>query len=117
MKLPINYALNFPSRTATNYESLKLWEVGKLHFEKPDTSTFRALPLAYEAIKIGGTMPTVYNMANEIAVEKFLKKEIKYLQIVDIIERSMERHNSSPLVSVEQILEVANWTRKFIEGD
>ncbi len=116
MKLPISYALNYPHRSSTDYKSLDLWELGSLHFEKPDTKTFRALPLAYEAIKAGGTMPTVYNMANEIAVAKFLRKEIKYLQIVDIIESCMMKHNNEAIKDTRQILEVASWTEKYIEG-
>ncbi len=115
MKLPISYALNYPSRELTPYESLNLAKLASLHFEEPDIKTFRGLALAYEAIKIGGTMPTVYNMANEIAVGKFLKKEIKYLEIIDTIERAMDKHSSEKVVDIEQILQVESWTRELLK--
>ncbi len=117
MKLPISYALSYPERAATNYEPLELWKLGSLSFEKPDIATFRGLGLAYESMKMGGSMPIVYNSANEIAVSKFLQKKIKYLQIVDIIERCMEAHKLCKPSGIDEIIEVESWVSSFIENE
>ena len=116
MKLPIQYALFYPERKENNLKSLNLFEIESLNFHKPDTSTFKCLDLAYKAISIGGTMPTVLNAANEIAVEKFLSKKIKFLDIGNYIETLMEQHSPFEVNSLEDILYVKKWTeKKFTE--
>ena len=92
MRLPIQHALTFPKRLTSPTKHLNFWELKDLSFEEPDTKTFRGLKLAYEAGKIGGTMPCVFNAANEVAVNAFLRGEIKFLQIYDVIENALESH-------------------------
>ncbi len=104
MKLPIQYALFYPDRKPLAGERLDFYRLGQMTFEKPDTDTFRALKLAVSAGRTGGTMPTVFNAANEMAVSLFLQKKISFLQITDIIETCMERHTPLPNPDVEEIL-------------
>ena len=93
-----------------------LFELGQLTFEKPDTDTFEGLKLAYRAAGQGGSMPTVFNAANEKAVSLFLDKKITYLQIPELIGSAMEKHRVIPEPSVEQILETEQQTYEYIEG-
>ena len=92
MKLPIQYALYYPERRYLPGERLDFWRLGKIDFEKPDMETFYGLKLAYEAGRRGGSLPTVFNAANELAVSMFLNHEIKYLEIMEIIEDCMKAH-------------------------
>ena len=92
MRLPIQYALTFPNRLPSPIKHLNFWEIKNLTFEEPDVKTFRGLQLAYDAAKIGGTMPCVLNAANEVAVNAFLNGQIKFLQIYDVIENAMQSH-------------------------
>ena len=94
MKLPIHYALCYPNRVQTDVKQLNLWDVGKLTFDKPDYDTFRCLELAIKAGRQGGTMPTVLNGANEVAVELFLKGKIKFNDIARIVENAMSHHKN-----------------------
>ena len=94
MKLPIHYALCYPKRVPSNVKPLNLWEVGNLTFAKPDYDTFRCLSLAIKAGREGGTMPTVLNGANEVAVELFLKGKIKFNDIARIVENAMNNHKN-----------------------
>lgn len=105
MKLPIQYALYYPKRRYLSGERVDFWSLGKLEFEKPDMDTFYGLKLAYEAGEKGGSLPTVFNAANELAVRQFLNREIKYLEIVEIIEDCMRAHQNIANPSVEQILD------------
>ncbi len=105
MKLPIQYALYYPERRELPGERIDFWSLGKLEFEKPDMDTFYGLKLAYEAGRKGGTLPTVFNAANELAVRLFLDREIKYLEIVEIIEDCMQAHHNIENPSLDQILE------------
>ena len=116
MKLPIQYALYYPERRFLPGKRLDFWEIGQLTFEKPDVETFYGLALAYEAGRAGGTLPTVFNAANELAVSKFLSREIKYLEIVEIIEDCMKAHKNIKNPSVEQILETEQATYERIES-
>lgn len=116
MKLPIQYALYYPERRFLPGERVDFWKIGKLDFEKPDTDTFYGLELAYEAGRRGGTLPTVFNAANELAVSQFLNREIKYLEIGEIIEDSMRAHKVIDNPSVEQILETESWTYERIKS-
>lgn len=104
MKLPIQYALFYPDRLPVDGKRVNFYELGQMTFEAPDMETFRGLKLAYEAATIGGSMPTVFNAANEKAVALFLDKKISFLQIPELIERSMEHHNVVANPSVEEIL-------------
>ena len=116
MKLPIQYALYYPRRRFLPGERLDFWKLGDIRFEKPDMETFRGLKLAYEAGREGGTMPVVFNAANELAVKKFLNREISYLTIEEMIEASMEAHQSIPDPTVEQILQAERETDELIES-
>jgi len=116
MKLPIQYALFYPERKENNMESLNLFKLNQHNFYKPDINTFKCLDLAYKAISIGGTMPTVLNVANEIAVDKFLKKEISFLDIGNKIQILMEQHSPFEINTIDDILYVKTWVeKKFTE--
>lgn len=104
MKLPIQYALFYPDRRPMDGKRVDFYELSSMTFEKPDTETFRGLAMAYEAIRVGGSMPTVYNAANEKAVSLFLNREIKFLEIYDLIQGAMEQHEVTANPSVEEIL-------------
>lgn len=90
MRLPIQYALGFPERLKSNYQRLNIFELGKMTFEKPDMERFRNLAFAYEAAKIKGNMPCILNAANEVVVAAFLKDQIGFLEMSDVIEKTMQ---------------------------
>ncbi len=104
MKLPIEYALFYPDRRPMDTPRLDLFKVASLTFERPDPETFEGLKLALEAGRIGGSMPTVFNAANELAVARFLDHRIGFLDIYEMIRRSMEQHKNIENPSVEEIL-------------
>ena len=116
MKLPIQYALYYPERRFLAGERLDFWSIGQITFEKPDMENFPGLALAYEAGRIGGTMPTVFNAANERAVAKFLNREISYLTITDMIEGAMKGHTVKENPSVDEILEAEASAYDYIES-
>ena len=116
MKLPIQYALYYPKRRYLPGERLDFYSIGKLDFEKPDMDTFYGLKLAYEAGRKGGSLPTVFNAANELAVSMFLKREAKYLEITEIIEDCMMVHKNIPEPTLEQILETEAETYERINS-
>ncbi|MCR5476137.1 MAG: 1-deoxy-D-xylulose-5-phosphate reductoisomerase [Lachnospiraceae bacterium] len=105
MKLPIQYALFYPDRRPMSGNTLDLFAVSALTFERPDTEVFRGLALALRAARTGGTMPTVFNAANEVAVARFLQGQIGFLEIYEEIERAMDAHRVKESPSVEEILE------------
>ena len=105
MRLPIQYALYYPERRYLPGDRLDFWKLSQITFEKPDLENFRGLALAYEAGRRGGSLPTVFNAANEYAVAKFLNREISYLEITDMIQKAMENHKVIDDPTVEQILE------------
>ena len=115
MCLPIQYALTYPRRVAGPSEPLRLDEIGRLHFEKPAPETFRALSLAYEVARAGGSAPVVFNAANEAAVEAFLAGQIRFVQIMELVECCLDEHKggSSP-VSLEELLEADAWARSHV---
>ncbi len=115
MKLPIQYALFYPDRRPMDTKRVDLFALGQLTFERPDTDTFRGLALAYEAAERGGTLPTVFNAANEMAVALFLQRKISFLQIPELIESSMAQHRVSENPSVEKILEAEAETHDYIK--
>lgn len=116
MKLPIQYALYYPERRFLPGERLDFWKLQEITFEKPDMETFRGLKLAFDAAAAGGSMPTVYNAANERAVAKFLDRKIAYLQIPEIIETCMGHHTVKENPSVEEILDTEQAVYEFIES-
>lgn len=115
MKLPIQYALFYPDRRPMDTERVDFFKLGQLTFEKPDTDTFRGLALAYQAARRGGTLPTVFNAANEMAVALFLQHKITFLQIPELIESSMENHSVTDDPAVEKILETETETYEYIK--
>src|SRR5699024_7010108 len=115
MRLPIQYALYYPDRRPLPGDRLDFWKMHELTFERPDTDTFRGLPLAMEAARAGGTMATVFNAANERAVAKFLKEEIRFLDIYEIIGETMARHRICPNPGLDEILETEQMTYEWIE--
>ncbi|TSA53680.1 MAG: 1-deoxy-D-xylulose-5-phosphate reductoisomerase [Planctomycetaceae bacterium] len=114
MCLPIQYALTYPARVAGIARALRLEEIGTLTFEKPNLETFRALSLGYEVARTGGTAPVVFNAANEAAVEEFLAGRIKFVNIIEIIENCLNRHNVKTTVSLEEVLEADAWARREV---
>lgn len=116
MRLPIQYALFYPNRKPLGGEWLDLFKLGAMHFEAPDPEVFRGLKLAYEAMEAGGSMPTVFNAANERAVAKFLNREISYLTITDMIEGAMKGHTVKENPSVDEILEAEASAYDYIES-
>jgi len=116
MKLPIQYALYYPERRDLPGERLDFWKLTEITFEKPDMENFLGLPLAYQAAKTGGSMPTVFNAANERAVSKFLHREIGFLNIYDIISDCMEHHKMIENPSVEEILQSEQEAYERIES-
>ncbi len=116
MKLPIQYALYYPERRFLPGERLDFGRLREITFEKPDMETFRGLKLAFDAAAAGGSMPTVYNAANERAVSKFLDRRIAYLEIPEMIQASMEAHRVKTAPTVEEILETEQAVYEFIES-
>jgi 1-deoxy-D-xylulose-5-phosphate reductoisomerase len=117
MRVPIQYALSYPNRLPRkNAKRLNLVEIGKLHFEEMDMKRFRALQLAYDAGRAGGTMTTVLNAANEAAVALFLEEHISFLEIEELIERAMNNHQVVSKPDLETILHVDAETRKAIRN-
>ena len=116
MKLPIQYALYYPDRRYLAGERLDFAKLGQITFEKPDMETFLGLPLALQASRTGGSMPTVFNAANERAVSKFLHREIGFTDIYQIIIESMEHHKVQQQPTIEEILDTEKATYEFIES-
>ncbi len=112
MKLPIQYALTYPERKVIQDNALDLAKIGTLTFEEPDKDTFRCLALAYEAGRIGHTMPCVLNGANEVAVSLFLQKKIGFLEIAELIERVMQAHSLVKTPSLDDIVLADKWARE-----
>ena len=116
MRLPIQYALYYPERRFLDGERLDFHKLKEITFEDPDMDTFLGLPMAIDAARKGGSMPTVFNAANELAVKKFLQEKIGFLDIYDIIEQSMDRHKVIADPTLEEILAVEDETYKWIES-
>lgn len=116
MRLPIQYALYYPERRELNTDRLDFYELSGITFEKPDMETFRGLKLAYEAADRGGNIPTAYNAANEVAVARFLDRQIRYLDIPDIIEYAMKEVDYIENPTVEEILSTQDYVTEIIKG-
>ncbi len=117
MRLAIHYALCYPKRVPSNVPPLDLTKIGSLTFEKPDTDTFNCLSLAIDAGKKGGTMPTVLNGADEVAVSLFLQGKIKFLQIAEIVEKAMTEHENTLNPTIDDIIETDREIRNKILKD
>lgn len=114
MRIPIQYALYYPSRPALSGDRLDLFKLKDLTFEAPDLDTFKGLALAMKAARAGGNIPTAFNAANERAVALFLNKKIKYLEIIDIIEACMENASFIENPSVDEILDTEQCAYDYI---
>ncbi|WP_314586185.1 1-deoxy-D-xylulose-5-phosphate reductoisomerase [Paenibacillus terrigena] len=113
MRVPIQYALTYPERIASPAASLDLARIGKLHFREMDYVRYPCLRMAFECGKIGGTAPTVFNAANEVAVARFLRGEISFLQIEDVIASALDKHQQISMPTLEQIQETDRLTRQL----
>jgi len=113
MKLPIQYALAYPNRIASNFPRFDFTKYSSLTFETPDTETFRNLALAFYALEKGGNMPCILNAANEIAVAKFLEEKITFLQITEIIEHCLAKVNFTEKPTLEDLLATDQMTREL----
>lgn len=112
MRAPIAYAISYPERVESGVDTLNLAEIGELTFGKPDMERFPCLGLAYEALKVGRSMPAVLNAANEVAVAKFLDRKIKFGQIPEIVSKTMEAHDPREFDSIDEIVEIDRWARE-----
>ncbi|HNR70646.1 MAG TPA: 1-deoxy-D-xylulose-5-phosphate reductoisomerase [Verrucomicrobiota bacterium] len=115
MCLPIQYALTYPARALSNRVQTNLAKLGQLTFEEPDPERFPALTLARRAGEIGGTLPAVLNAANEVAVEAFASRRIRFPDISAVVRRVMDRHPVIPHPTLEQIIEADQWARHEAE--
>lgn len=116
MRLPIQYALYYPERRVLDTPRLDFYKLKQITFEEPDMVNFRGLKLAYDAAGRGGNVPTMYNAANELAVQMFLDRKIKYLDIIDIIEQTMTNIEYIDNPDVEQILATEAAVYEYIRG-
>ena len=115
MEIPIAYALNYPSRLKNNLEKLDLFDVRTLEFEKPDLEKFKCLKLAFEAIKKGHSYQVVLNAADEVLVNAFLERRIKYTDIPNMIEKMLDMHKAEKLDTIDKILELDKRAREETE--
>lgn len=113
MRTPIAYALGYPNRIESGVASLNFLEIAKLEFEAPDTKRFPCLQLAYDALKLGGTAPTILNAVNEVAVPAFLNKQIQFMDIPALIAKALETISVEPVSSLQQLIEVDAEARRF----
>jgi 1-deoxy-D-xylulose-5-phosphate reductoisomerase len=116
MRLPIQYALSYPDRLRNSLPRLELTNQGPFRFFKPDVKRFPCLELGYEAKRAGGTMPAVLNAANEVAVQKFLNRKIRFTRISDLVARAMRKHAPRAKPTLQQILEADRWAREEAEA-
>lgn len=115
MRLPIQYALSYPHRMPlVNAKRLSLADIGTLHFKRPDPERFKALPLAYRAGKTGGSMPCVFNGANEMANALFREGKITFLEIVDLVEAAMNAHEVEENPNLDRLIVIDEWARDFV---
>jgi len=113
MRLPIQYALSYPERIKSNIKPLNLAQKGKLEFYKPDFNRFPCLKLAYVAAKKGYSMPAVMSAANEVAVEAFLSKKIKFTDIAKIVKKAMNAHKINKLQTIDGFIAADMWARDY----
>jgi 1-deoxy-D-xylulose-5-phosphate reductoisomerase len=114
MKLPIQYALTFPERVESEFERANLPNIGSLTFFEPDSEKFECLKLAFDALNTGGTAPCILNAANEVAVDKFLKKEIMFSHIPLLINKALEKVKNGIATDLGTIFECDRQTRELV---
>jgi len=114
MKIPINYALNYPSHSNLNLDSLDLSKISNLSFEKPDLNKFKCIKLAYDALKNGATYPSILNIANDFSVDLFLKEKISFLKIPELIDACLQAHNPILDPTLDDIYGQIEWVQNFI---
>ena len=112
MRIPIQYALTYPQRKPLPVERVRLEEVARLEFQAPDPIRFPALRLAYEVLELGGTAPSVFNAANEVAVFAFLHDTIPFMEIIGTVERTLKKHQVVTTPDLEAILTADAWARE-----
>jgi 1-deoxy-D-xylulose-5-phosphate reductoisomerase len=112
MRAPIAYALSWPERCKSGIQKLDLAKIGTLTFEEPDMERFPALRLAFEALKAAKTYPAVLNAANEIAVDAFLNKKIRFTEIAEIVDKALQAHKAYTPVELEDYLQADHWARE-----
>ena len=113
MRIPISYTLGWPNRIKNSTRRLDLSSIGTLRFEKPDDALFPALKLARHALSMGGGAPAIYNAANEVAVEAFLQKQIKFLDIVKVVESTLENSSINEVCSIDDVIAIDEETRRI----
>lgn len=116
MRIPIQYAITYPDRVASDYPRLDFSTLKELTFIKPDFDKFECLKLAYDVMKMGGTYPVVLNASNEAAVELFLKKKIRFLDIASLIKNALDEHKDSSRLELENIIDIDKKVREFVLG-
>jgi 1-deoxy-D-xylulose-5-phosphate reductoisomerase len=116
MRIPIAYALAFPERLPLDLPPLNFFDIKSLTFERPNWDGFPCLRMAFDAGRIGGTMPVVLNAANEVAVKLFLEHRISFVGIPALVEKTLERHTVGPLQSMDQVIEIDTWSRETAHG-
>jgi len=116
MKIPIQYALTYPERKHANYGQVDFVKLGQMTFLEPDLDKFECLKIAYEVAKLGGTYPTVLNAANEVAVEAFLNRKIKFTMIHEVIKKAIDAHKPKFNPDLDDILTADSETRKFVKN-
>jgi len=114
MKIPIQYAITYPDRVASDYPRLELENLKNLTFQSPDFDKFECLRLAYDVIRLGGSYPVVLNASNEAAVDLFLNKKIKFTEISYLIKSALDKHDNHSTLDLENIVEVDSWSRRFV---
>jgi 1-deoxy-D-xylulose-5-phosphate reductoisomerase len=116
MRLPIQYALYYPERRPMGGNKMDFYELGQMTFERPDMENFPALGLAYEAIRKGGNIPTAFNAADELAVQAFLKKEIRYPEIMEMIRYSMDNCRLLERPTINEVFETEKEVQELLAG-
>jgi 1-deoxy-D-xylulose-5-phosphate reductoisomerase len=112
MQLPIQYALTYPERLPSQLEGVDFFKLQNLHFENPDVKKFPSLQLAFSVANEGGTLPAVLNAADEIAVEAFLKGELKFRKIFDTVEKIVRKHKTTRNPTINDVLSADRWARE-----
>ena len=111
MKGPISYALSYPERCNDVLPSLNLAEIKELTFEDPDRERYPSLDLTFRALNEGGTMPCVFNAANEVAVDAFLEEKILFTDIIRIVSDTMDSHKTTKYETIDEVVEVSEWAK------
>jgi len=114
MKVPIQYALTYPGRIKSDFPRINFKQLKNLTFDEPDLEKFECLKLAYDVIKSGGSYPIVLNGANEAAIDLFLKEKIRFTDIPALIKSAMDKHENHVSPSLENIVSIDSWSRKFV---